>query len=186
LRLGNDIVDHAATQGHNPRFIDRILNPEEKARRPAWSLDEPLLWLYWACKEAAYKAVRQTRDIPFHHREFTVAADLKSLTYHGETFQISTERKDDALFAVATDGDPGRCHSRIESFAKEADPAEQSEKARSILLDLAAQHLGLARVELAIITQNRVPKIFHKGLVLPHAVSLTHHGRYVAASLAIP
>ncbi len=186
MRLGNDIVDHAATQGHNPRFIDRILNPEEKSRRESWSLNDRLLWLYWACKEAAYKAVRQKQDIPFHHREFIVTPDLMSIVYHSETFQLSTRQDEDAIFALATDGDPLRCHSRIASFSCEADPAAQSEKARSLLLDLAAEHLNLPRAELQITTQNRIPKIVHGSQILPHAASLTHHGRYVAASLAIP
>ncbi len=186
MRLGNDIVDHAATQGHNPRFIDRILNPEEKSRRESWSLDESLLWLYWACKEAAYKAVRQSRDIPFHHREFIVAPDFKSIGYYAEIFQLSTLQDGAAIFALATDGDPLRCHSRIAKFTQEADPAAQSEKARSLLLDLAAEHLSLPRAELQITTQNRIPKIVHGTQILPHAASLTHHGRLVAASLATP
>jgi phosphopantetheinyl transferase (holo-ACP synthase) len=186
LRLGNDIVDLAAIQGHHPRFIDRILNPEEKSRRSAWSLDEALLWLHWACKEAAYKAIRQSQDIPFHHREFIVAADLRSLRYHSSILQLSTRQKEDAVFALATDGDPGRCHSRIASLTGEASPNAQSESARMLLLDLATEHLALPRSDLAIITEDRIPKIQYAGRVLPHAVSLTHHGRYVAASLAIP
>jgi phosphopantetheinyl transferase (holo-ACP synthase) len=186
LRLGNDIVDLAATQGHNPRFIDRILNPEEKKRRPAWALDEPLLWLHWACKEAAYKAIRQAREIPFHHREFIVSADLKSLRYHEEILKLSTSQEAEVIFALATDADPDRCHSRIAAFEREAPPTAQSERARALLLDLATEHLALPRSELAIITEHRIPKILHAGRILPHAVSLTHHGRYVAASLSIP
>jgi phosphopantetheinyl transferase (holo-ACP synthase) len=186
LRLGNDIVDRTATREHNPRFIDRILNPEEKARRPAWSLDEPILWLYWACKEAAYKAIRQSRDIPFHHREFIVAADFKTLSFHQEILQLRTRQEEDAIFALATDGDPDRCASQIAAFVTEPDPKAQSEKARTILLDIAATHLHLPRAELSVVTENRIPRLLHKGQVLPYAMSLTHHGRYVAASLAIP
>jgi phosphopantetheinyl transferase (holo-ACP synthase) len=186
LRLGNDIVDRSATQGHNPRFIDRILHPKEKARRTDWSLNDSVLWLYWACKEAAYKAIRQSRDIPFHHREFIVSEDFTSLAWHGDILQLSTRLEDDAIFAVATDGDPRCCHSQIAAFATEADPATQSEKARDLLLVLAEVHLALPRRELTIITENRIPKIQHKTQVLSYAMSLTHHGRYVAASLAVP
>jgi phosphopantetheinyl transferase (holo-ACP synthase) len=186
LRLGNDIVDRAATHEHNPRFMDRILNPEEKSRRASWALDEPLLWLYWACKEAAYKAIRQSRDIPFHHREFTVSSDLTSIQYHNEVLRLSTKQDGDALFALATDGDPNLCQTRIGSFAVEPDPATQSARARELLLDLASITLACPLTELSITTQQRIPKILHQGRILPHPVSLTHHGRYVAASLTIP
>ncbi|WP_176736383.1 4'-phosphopantetheinyl transferase superfamily protein [Oligoflexus tunisiensis] len=185
MRLGNDIVDRAATREHNPRFVDRILNPEEKSRHQTWSLDEPLLWLYWACKEAAYKAIRQSRDIPFHHREFIVSPDMTTLRYHTETLRLSTRQEGDALFALATDADPVRCHSRILSFDTESDPATQSAKARSLLLELTATTLQCPVTDLAITSTHRIPKILQKGRVLPHPVSLTHHGRYVAASLAI-
>lgn len=184
MRLGNDIVDRAATAEHNPRFIDRILHPEEKSRSSQWSLDAPLLWTYWACKEAAYKAIRQSRDIPFHHREFIVAPDLTSVRYHQETLQLITRQEGEALFALATDGDPSACHSRIFAFDREPEPSVQSQKAREILLDLTAETQQLPRGELAITTQNRIPKILHRNRILPHPVSLTHHGRYVAASLA--
>jgi len=185
LRLGNDIVDRAATAEHNPRFIDRILNPEEKSRHAAWSLDEPLLWLYWACKEAAYKAMRQTHEIPFHHREFIVAPDLTSIRYHQTTLHLSTRHQGAAIFAMATDADIQTCHSQIFAFDLEPAPNIQSDKARAILLDLAAANLLLPRAELSIITENRIPKIVYQSRILNHPVSLTHHGRYVAASLLV-
>jgi phosphopantetheinyl transferase (holo-ACP synthase) len=186
LRLGNDIVDRKATAAHNSRFQNRILNPLEKSRRQIWSLDEPFLWFYWAAKEAAYKAIRQSRDIPFHHREFIVSEDLTRIVWKDETFQLQFIQDADAVFALATDGAISQCHSQIASFSEEAAPLLQSEKARALLLDLAAQHLALPRAEMTIQTENRIPKLMHQGRTLPHAMSLTHHGRYVAASLAVP
>lgn len=186
MRLGNDIVDRKATAGHNPRFQDRILNPTEKSRREHWSLDEPFLWFYWAAKEAAYKAIRQSRDIPFHHREFLVSEDMTRIIWQDESFQLQIMEDADAIFAVATDGRLAQCHSQIAAFPDEPAPALHSDKARALLLDLAALHLGFPRAALAIQTDKRIPKLIHQGKPLPHALSLTHHGRYVAASLAVP
>lgn len=186
MRLGNDIVDRKATAGHNPRFQNRILNPLEKSRRQVWSLDEPFIWFYWAAKEAAYKAIRQSRDIPFHHREFIVSEDMTSIAWKDESFQLQFIEDADAVFALATDGQISQCHSQIAAFSEEAPPALQSEKARALLLDLAAQHLALPRVDITIQTENRIPKLMQQGRPLPYAMSLTHHGRYVAASLAVP
>jgi phosphopantetheinyl transferase (holo-ACP synthase) len=186
LRLGNDIVDRKATAGHNPRFPNRILNPLEKSRRQVWSLDEPFLWFYWAAKEAAYKAIRQSRDIPFHHREFIVSEDMTRIVWKDESFQLQIMEDADAVFALATDGAIAQCHSQIAAFSAEAEPPLQSAKARALLLDLAVQHLALPRAEISIQTENRIPKLMHQGRLLPHAMSLTHHGRYVAASLAVP
>lgn len=186
MRLGNDIVDRRATAGHNPRFTDRILNPLEKSRRPSWSADEPFLWFYWAAKEAAYKAIRQSRDIPFHHREFIVSEDMTRIVWKDEILQLQIMQDADAIFALATDGQTSQCHSQIAAFPEEPAPALHSEKARALLLDLAALHLSLPRADLTIQAENRIPKLLHQGKPLPHAMSLTHHGRYVAASLAVP
>jgi phosphopantetheinyl transferase (holo-ACP synthase) len=186
LRLGNDIVDRKATTGHNPRFQNRILNPLEMSRRQVWSLNDPFLWFYWAAKEAAYKAIRQSRDIPFHHREFIVSEDMTRVVWKDETFQLQFIEDADAVFALATDGPISQCHSQIAAFPEEAVPALQSEKARALLLNLAAQHLALPRADIMIQTDKRVPQLMHRGRALPHSMSLTHHGRYVAASLAVP
>ncbi|HYX39772.1 MAG TPA: 4'-phosphopantetheinyl transferase superfamily protein [Oligoflexus sp.] len=186
MRLGNDIVDRTATADHNPRFIDRILHPEEKSRRSSWTLDDPLLWIHWACKEAAYKAIRQSRDIPFHHREFILTPDLSMIHYHQECLQLQIRQEDQAVFALATDAALKDCHSRIFAFDTERGTVTQSEKVRSILLDLATEILQLPLHELTMTTAQRIPRICHRGQVLPLPVSLTHHGRYVAASFATP
>lgn len=142
-----------------------------------------MLWSYWAAKEAAYKAIRQSRDIPFHHREFIVAADLQSIRYHDETLHLSVAP--DPVFALVTDLPLVQCRSRIHSFTEEPEPAEQSRKARELLLDLAGELLQLPRAELSVGSEQRIPRILYQQKVLPHPVSLTHHGRFVAASLAV-
>jgi hypothetical protein len=149
-------------------------------------MDEAFIWFYWAAKEAAYKAIRQTRDIPFHHREFIVSEDMTRIVFQGETLRMHIIEDADAIFALATDGETSQCHSQIAAFPEEPAPALHSEKARALLLDLAALRLSLPRADLSIHAENRIPRLIHQGKPLPHAMSLTHHGRYVAASLAVP
>jgi phosphopantetheinyl transferase (holo-ACP synthase) len=183
LRLGNDIVDIAFTAEHNPRFVDRIISPLEKSLFPPLTLNDPLLWKLWAAKEAAYKAIKQKLDIPFHHREFLVNSTLSSVSYHEQTLQLSVMQNGDFVFAVVSDLSAEQIHSRFATFAQEPTADQQSQKARAMLLELAAESLQLPEAELSLQSDARIPRICYQGQRLNVPVSLTHHGRGVAASV---
>jgi len=59
--LGVDVVDlrNPRTRGrhHNDRFVDRIFDPPERKLVMGATDPERALWLHWAAKEAAFKAV---------------------------------------------------------------------------------------------------------------------------------
>ena len=183
MRLGNDIVDLLFTAEHNLRFVDRIVSPLEKSLFPQLTLSDPMLWKLWAGKEAAYKAIKQKIDIPFHHREFLVNASMTSISYHNQTLLLSVIQTGDFIFAVASDFPAEQIHSRFSTFDQEATPDQQSQKARAMLLELAAESLQLPEAELSLQSDARIPRICYQGQRLNVPISLTHHGRGVAASI---
>ncbi len=183
MQLGCDIVDLLFTKEHNPRFVDRILSPEEGLRFPRIALEDPLLWKLWAAKESAYKAMKQLLDIPFHHREFLVDQDLSAIRYHDTALKLDVQQVGDRIFATAASLGVQTVISRFHAFDDEALPEEQSQQANELLLQAAAETLNLPRSELSLLREQRIPKLMHRGQKLPHPISLSHHGRYVAASL---
>ena len=185
MRLGNDIVDLTCVEAHHPRFVTRILNPIELERFAEAHQNPNLLWSLWAAKEAAFKAIKQSQAIGFHHQKFIVAADLRSIQYQQQTLELRLEQDGDLIFALAADASLNQTRSLTLRFEHELAPEEQSLKTKELLLELAAQHLGLNPKELAVASQERIPKIQWLDKILPHPASCAHHGRFLAASLGI-
>lgn len=184
MRLGNDIVDLSFAQGHHPRFASRILHPIERERFPLAIQNPSLLWSLWAAKEAAYKAIKQKEDIGFHHRKFIVAADFKSIQYQQQTLELRVEQEVDLIFALAADPSLNQIQTLKLSLDYEPSPKEQSLKTKELLIQIAALFLQVAPQTLAVTSHQRIPKIQWLGKTLEHPASCTHHGRFLAASLA--
>ncbi|MCX6129712.1 MAG: 4'-phosphopantetheinyl transferase superfamily protein [Proteobacteria bacterium] len=183
MRLGNDIVDLNFVDDHHTRFAQRILSPIEIDRFPDASQNPSLLWSLWAAKESAYKAMRQTAKIGFHHREFQVAADCQSIQYFEESLALKITQDGALIFALATDVPMTDVRSLFARFEHEPLPKDQSSIASNLLIELASQSLAIDPEELSIIHQDRIPKIQRQGKLLKLPASCTHHGRFIAASL---
>jgi phosphopantetheine--protein transferase-like protein len=74
-RIGNDVIDLTVpgSQGkeHDRRFLDRVFTPVEQARISSAPSPTAALWLCWAAKEAAYKALKKhDSSLIFAHRQF--------------------------------------------------------------------------------------------------------------------
>lgn len=76
--LGNDVVDLISARSMDPtlrpRFLQRVLHPEEEALVAASPDPRLALWLIWAGKEAIFKSTSKAQGHPpvFHHRRFQV------------------------------------------------------------------------------------------------------------------
>ncbi|NIP57574.1 MAG: 4'-phosphopantetheinyl transferase superfamily protein [Gemmatimonadetes bacterium] len=80
--VGNDVVDlrdpRCEGKSEDPRFLSRIFADDEASMiRSASPRSDRTLWLLWAAKEAAYKAVTKLLGSPpiFEHRAFRVRMD---------------------------------------------------------------------------------------------------------------
>lgn len=77
IKIGNDIVDLERSPKHkaqDQRFMQRVFTPQEQAAILEAKDPETLLWLFWAAKEAAYKAISKIDSPPvFSHKLFEVS-----------------------------------------------------------------------------------------------------------------
>ena len=91
--LGNDIVDltqaDADLQQIHPRFMRRVCSPCEQTFLTCCKHSELTrwLWLHWAAKEAAYKALQRLQPaLPFQPAKFIFDPTQKKVGYKSYTF----------------------------------------------------------------------------------------------------
>jgi phosphopantetheinyl transferase (holo-ACP synthase) len=87
--IGNDIVDLTSPDSigkcRDRRFIARVFTPEEQERIDRSASPDTTLWMLWAAKEAAFKAVSKLKPgLTFMHRAYTVTATM------GEAFPAAS------------------------------------------------------------------------------------------------
>ncbi|MFA5180566.1 MAG: 4'-phosphopantetheinyl transferase superfamily protein [Syntrophales bacterium] len=73
--IGNDIVDLTSPdsigKSRDRRFIARVFTPEEQERIERSEFPDTTLWMLWAAKEAAFKAVSKLKPgLSFIHRAY--------------------------------------------------------------------------------------------------------------------
>lgn len=207
--IGNDVVDLArvAARPPHPRFDGRVMAPEEHARLDAAADRERLRWLFWAAKEAAYKAAKQQDDrVSFRPSRFVVRIDepaeggalrleggAHGRVEHGERrFRLCVDADGERVHAVAVaegiadvaahEGAPAPWAARVRRLEGEAGRGAQSRAVRELALGLAAEQLGCAVEALAIVSEERVPRLLVRGAPSPLRLSLSHHGRFLAAA----
>jgi phosphopantetheinyl transferase (holo-ACP synthase) len=77
MRIGDDIVDleeeDALGKSGSARFVERVFTLGERALIAASSAPDHTLWMLWAAKEAAFKAlIKAHPGLAFAHRRFAV------------------------------------------------------------------------------------------------------------------
>lgn len=189
--LGNDVVDLSDPEtrpgARHPRFDERVFTGEERAALAAAPDPERLRWSLWAAKEAAYKCLKKLAPGTFFSPvRFEVRFDSETTgtVEAGERrLRVALFREGDALHAVATDAaDPERGVLRA---LAEATGAEQdaSQAVRALARQAAAAELGCHPEELAILREGRRPRLRRRGGLPELDLSLSHHGRFLAAAL---
>jgi phosphopantetheinyl transferase (holo-ACP synthase) len=194
--LGNDVVDLADPEtregGQHPRFDARVFTPGERAALARAGDPRRLRWRLWAAKEAAYKCVKQLDPgVIFSPQRFAVElADggVGHVEHAGRRLRVALWEEGDALVAVATDGaDPEQdVLRRLSQLPPGADARDASAEVRTLARDAAASQVGCAPLDLAFARAGRAPRLWLRGAPLRLALSLAHHGRFVAAAIAAP
>ncbi|MDZ4165097.1 MAG: 4'-phosphopantetheinyl transferase superfamily protein [Smithellaceae bacterium] len=211
--MGNDIVDlrslEAAGKGADLPFVARVLTAAEEEALDRSGRRDLLLWLIWAAKETAYKAVSKGEGgLSFIPRRFQmdptgIPADLSSLgnwqglvrTPGGEV-HVKAEATDDYVHVVGCTSDEAL--RRVTAFCakpggdeSELPRAEESRLVRGTAIEALAPYLGAVPEDLEIRRSPCAkglgpPLLYHKGKPAAVDLSLSHHGRFVAvAFLAI-
>lgn len=201
--LGNDVVDLAASEDKSGdgRFLARVLTASEGEYLAASPMPKKTLWLFWAAKEAAYKAIKAaTPSVCSIPRRYEV--DLKwppRLFLRGEGSPLSpagrviTPAGQLELLAVMNRNyihaiaiEPGveaaglvQRVARMDEGGKAGDP---SAFVRRLLLKDVSRRLSCPERELAVAKEpeSGAPLLLRVGKPLPAAGSLSHDGFFVA------
>ncbi len=191
--LGNDVVDLGEPETRavalHPRFDARVFAPHELAALARTAHPERLRWKLWALKEAAYKCLKKLEPgTCFSPRRFTVQLDgerARGVRHADRQLRVALWEEGDALHAIATDGaDPERDVQRaLRRLPAAAEPALASAAARALARDAAAAQVDCAPAELWFSRAGRAPRLHLGDAPLRLDVSLSHHGRFVAAAL---
>jgi phosphopantetheinyl transferase (holo-ACP synthase) len=191
--LGNDVVDLGDPEtrpgARHPGFDARVFTPEERAWLSAAPDPERLRWSLWAAKEAAYKCLKKLApDTRFSPVRFAVRLEtdrIGSVECAGRRLRVALFREGDALHAVATDAaDPEREVLRgLAALPAEPDPEHASQEARRLARETGAAGLGCPAEQLEIAREGRRPRLLRRGGLTELDLSLSHHGRFVAAAL---
>ncbi|MBY0399876.1 4'-phosphopantetheinyl transferase superfamily protein, partial [Myxococcota bacterium] len=170
---------------------------------------QALRWAHWAAKEAAYKLMRQ-RDPAFVFSPIRLVARfdapgtgrLPGSTRRGElearagdgsppfAIELACFETGDFVHVVAlpAGGDWSAVSTGIEALDdRRAQPdGDPSLAVRLLARREIARLLDLAPSRLAIGRRGRIPTLELDGSTTPLALSLSHHGRYVAYAVAKP
>lgn len=188
LTIGNDIVDLLAPQPSlHTKYIARVFTTSEQT----FVRQSPThLWLNWAAKEAAYKAIK--RIIPkanFSPQEFEYTAAGNLVCWRG--IKLPCRR------TITQDYVAVQCSSNQEELEKtkhwicEAAMSDLygSKSASAAVRRFAAECIScLAGVEPGQINfstpvEASIPRYSIKGIISPDLISFSHDGRYLACSL---
>lgn len=188
---GNDVLDLAPDlrakrgSGAERDFRDRHLTGRERAGAgPFWSL--------FAAKEAAGKAFEQAGVVvppgAFRDLEVDLAAlCVTHLPSGARARVVLLDRDSDKVHCVAVCGSGEGAAAPLSRVCVVPSGEDPGDTAREALLDLAA---GAApgpggRARFAVGTRGGVPALLESGVWQNWSVSLSHSGRFAAASLLL-
>ena len=190
--IGNDVVDLRVVESRprNARFDARVMASLEQDALRASEAPERLRWVFWAAKEAAYKAARQLDDdTVFSPSRFVVKLDSTGqgtgeVEHEGRRFALLFEADAERVHAVARKMElpSGAIASRVRAFEGPRDSEQQSLEVRQLAIELLSGWLGKEPAALAIHREGRIPTLRVSGLQSAVRISLSHHGRFVAAA----
>lgn len=197
--VGNDIIDLQYLEWppyQHIRYLERVCTPSEAdavrgSRNPARSLAA-----VWGAKEASFKLLSRARNLmhfvprefvtDFAHRNSAPSCDELWVSHQGTQASVSIFETTQWLHAVARFPRCRKLQWRVREIGKdschEANPADESIVVRQLAKELILV-CGMKNVVLDSV--GRIPTLRDAGpLGREKSVSLSHHGRFVAAAIA--
>lgn len=197
--IGNDVVDlhYFDSPFHQHiRYLERICAPDEADAVRKSEDAARVLAAVWAAKEAAYKLVSRNSNLRhFVPRDFTTDVACRGLrsgldelqvSYTGTAAIVAIYQTGQWLHAVATFSRDCQLHWKVQEIHHPPfgviTPQDESDIARQLARELLCK-CGLKDARIDFV--GRIPML-HQGRLLggEAAISLSHHGRFVAAVLA--
>jgi len=189
--IGNDVVDLLDPETHpgalHPRFDARVFTDDELRALRLSPTPGRVRWLMWAAKESAFKALRRDdARVAFRPREFAVTPCGGGGVVRHDTgrvpFRVQVTDAG-ALHVVAFDPEAPSDGAVCGVAVAGADPPGVA--ARRMLIEALAPWMGTHAAALDVVQDGRVPYVRLRGVRLPIAVSLSHHGRFAAFACAL-
>ena len=206
--LGNDVVDlmdpDARPETFRARFDQRVFDACE--RRLIAQSEDPHArrWVHWAAKEAAFKLARQV-DAGFVFAPSKLVAHFADPSSLGDgrlerrgflelpggplafglgALELRSEETSERIHVLAV---PRGADWDAVRFAVErvGDESEASVVVRRLAVDGVARELGIDRDRILIGRDGRVPTVEVDGARIPMALSLSHHGAWVACATTL-
>jgi hypothetical protein len=181
--IGNDLIDlndaDAVDVLENRAFMQRVFTATELKHIAAAAHPLTYAWSVWGCKESAYKALRRLAAVEgFTHRKFEVAERLDRVCFADRSLPCRVFSSSNFIFAVASaNEDIGSISSAIALKAEDVHP---SPGVRQLLVALVTR---LEDENAAVLSVGAgMPVLLKEGKFFSDMVSLTHHGRFIAAS----
>ncbi len=174
MRLGNDIVDLKIDAHIHPRFLERILHPEEKKAYSGLK-DSKEIWKIWAAKEATFKAHRQGPNPLGFLIPSRCQVDLQTMQAYlnHECYELKLEITEDYIH-VLSQSECFPTETGIRGDCEELSPSRSQELANEL-----RRSLGI--LQLPPKDAGGIPRLLIGGERRPY--SLSHHGRFVAIAL---
>lgn len=109
--IGNDIVDvnkaNLESNIFRPRFLEKILTPEEQLKVNSSQQPNQIFWQIWSCKEAVYKAAQ--RELSFKRfyspKQFIVQSiteNFASVVYSKINYNVDIETHKSFIYSVTS------------------------------------------------------------------------------------
>ena len=211
--IGNDVVDlrdpETLPGARHPRFDARVFAAAERSALERSGARDRLRWILWAAKESAFKvARRRDPDTAFAPVRFVVDLDASlcgRVRHADREYPVRVAVTGDCVHAVAMEPPvAGAEHAGVAVCAAEGDVgvSPPGRAARDLAAEGIAPILGVERADLRFARRGRVPELqldpalrrgwdpARRGPVEARlgrlAVSLSHHGRFVAYACWLP
>jgi hypothetical protein len=194
VSVGNDVVDlgdpETRLSGLHPRWVERVFCAAEREALEASPSRHRLHWALWAAKESAHKARRRLDPgAAFSPRELEVELSLPpeggvaaGRVVHGsEVFAVELRLDGSCLHAVATSGEEAGARVLWRVGRATGDPGASARRLAATAIGWA---LELDPSDLQIVGRPPVATCRHRRIEV--AVSLSHHGRFVAFACSLP
>lgn len=203
VSIGNDIVDlRQRTPALHPRFVARVFTAREYEYIGAsWRT----LWLFWAAKEAAYKALKRIHsELIFSPISFEVDPIRGVVRSQQATVSCRWTESHDYVYASCllhlAQSSSFVVHDWIEEVGvkqqvnAERSIPQESSVVRRLALSNIARELAVSELDLRISSSHEVcaqspakdsgwsaiPRLYLRGKPAKHVLTFSHHGRFVS------
>ena len=187
LTIGNDIVDFRTLEPPlHPRYLERVFTPKEQ-HCIGTSVEE--LWVHWAAKEAAYKALKRLEPgLPFIPRKFELHRERSVVTQGKYELYAHCRLGPDCVHVSCVNHETFLTGS-IQEWIDETQDASlegPSAEVRKLAIHKLAQHFQIHENDIIIYKQaaSSVPYVSVRGVHFMPVLSLTHHGRFIGCCFA--